>query len=59
MQLMMINFYAKRWKEISEDTKDVSVSIPNVSLGSNDKILSSILELTDYTDRIAVPERKR
>lgn len=55
----MLNFYAKRWKEISEETKDSTVNIPNVSSGSNDKILSSILELTDYADRIAMPERKR
>ena len=53
---MMLNFYAKRWKEISEDTKDVNVNIPQLSHGSNDKILSSILELTDYADRISLPQ---
>ena len=59
---MMINFYAKRWKEMAEDSKDVNVNVPNVAPGNNDKILSSILELTDYADRIALPtasERKR
>jgi hypothetical protein len=57
----MLNFYAKRSKEIGEESKDVTVSVPNVPAGSNDKILSSILEMTDHADRIAIPqgERKR
>jgi hypothetical protein len=55
----MLNFYAKRWKEVAEESKDVVVSVPNVAPGSHDKILSSILELTDHADRIALPERKR
>lgn len=57
----MLNFYAKRSKEIGEEAKDVAVNVPNVSTGSNDKILSSILEMTDHADRIALPqvERKR
>jgi hypothetical protein len=49
----MINFYAKRHKEINEQCKEVTVALPNLSPVSNDKILSSILELTDHTDRIA------
>jgi len=57
----MLNFYAKRSKEITEESKDVTVNVPNLSAGNNDKILSSILELTDNADRIAVPygDRKR
>ena len=57
----MLNFYAKRSKEIGEESKDVTVSVPNMPAGSNDKILSSILEMTDHADRITVPqgERKR
>lgn len=58
----MINFYAKRWKEIAEETKDITVNIPSVPQGGNDKVLSSILELTDYTDRInygSPTEKKR
>lgn len=50
--MLMINFYAKRHKEINEQCKEVSVVLPNLSPVSNDKILTSILELTDYTDRI-------
>ena len=57
--MVMINFYAKRWKEIAEESKDVSVNVPSVQGGSNDRVLSSILELTDSADRIAMPERRR
>lgn len=60
--MVMINFYAKRWKEIAEETKDITVNIPSVPQGGNDKVLSSILELTDYTDRInygSPTEKKR
>lgn len=39
----MINFYAKRWKEIAEETKDITVNIPAIPQGGNDKVLSSIL----------------
>ena len=56
---MMLNFYAKRWKEISEESKDVNVNIPQLSHGNNDKILSSILEVTDYTDRITMPQEHK
>lgn len=51
----MINFYAKRWKEIADESKDVTVNVPSVQTGSNDRVLSSILELTDSADRIAMP----
>lgn len=58
--MVMINFYAKRWKEMTEESKDVAINVPAVPQNSNDKMLSSILELTDYTDRIAIGgERKK
>lgn len=57
--MMMLNFYSKRWKEISEESKDVNINVPQLPPGSNDKILSSILELTDNVDRIALVDRKR
>lgn len=31
----MINFYAKRWKEIAEESKDVTVNVPPVPPASN------------------------
>ena len=48
----MINFFAKRWKELSEETKDTNVPVPTVAGGGNERILASILELTDHIDRI-------
>lgn len=41
--MVMINFYAKRWKEMAEESKDVSISVPAPPPSNNDKILSSIL----------------
>lgn len=52
MKMLMVNFFAKRHKEINEECKEVSVSLPNLAPSSNDKILSSILELTDHVERI-------
>jgi hypothetical protein len=31
----MLNFYAKKWKEITEETKDTNVNIPTVTLPNN------------------------
>jgi len=50
----MLNFFAKRWKEIAEESKDVNIAVPPIPVGTNDKVLSSILELTDHVDRIAL-----
>ena len=38
---------------MGEESRDASVSIPTIPLASNEKVLSSILELTDYADRIS------
>jgi hypothetical protein len=61
--MLLINFYAKRHKEINEECKEVSVVLPTLSPLSNERILSSILELTDYAEKIdyggLVKERKR
>ena len=54
----MVNFFAKRHKEINEECKEVSVSLPNLAPLSNDKILSSILELTDHVERIVYGTEK-
>jgi predicted nucleic acid-binding Zn ribbon protein len=50
--MAILNFYAKKWKEISEESKDTPISIPAIPPPNNDKILSAILELTDYADRL-------
>lgn len=50
--LLILNFYAKRWKEMGDESRDSSVNIPNIPPMSNEKVLSSILELTDYAERI-------
>jgi len=41
--MVMINFYAKRWKEMNEETKDVAINVPAPPQSTNDKILSAIL----------------
>lgn len=56
--MLMVNFFAKRHKEINEECKEVSVSLPNLAPLSNDKILSSILELTDHVERIVYGNEK-
>ena len=50
--MLMVNFYAKRHKELTEECKEVTVSLPNLAPINNEKILAAILELTDYADRI-------
>ncbi len=50
--MLMINFYAKRHKDINEQCKEVTVALPALAPPSNDKILTAILELTDHADRI-------
>ncbi len=48
----MLNFYAKKWKEISEETKDANVNIPTISLPNNEKILGAILDLSDVVEKL-------
>ncbi len=48
----MLNFYAKKWKEISEETKDASVNVPTISLPNNEKILGAILDLSDVVEKL-------
>jgi hypothetical protein len=56
----MLNFYAKKWREISDETKDAPISVPQVVVGNNEKVLSAILEVTDYVERIGqYGEKKR
>lgn len=58
--MLMVNFYAKRHKEINEQCKEVTVALPSLAAPSNDKILSTILELTDHADRIVyAPEQEQ
>jgi hypothetical protein len=55
----MLNFYAKKWREISEECKDASVSISTISLPNNEKILGSILDLTDLVEKLSSGGGKR
>jgi hypothetical protein len=48
----MLNFYAKKWKDISEECKDTTVSIATVSLPNNEKILGGILDLVDSVEKV-------
>lgn len=42
----MLNFYAKKWKEITEEYKEQSnITITTISLPNNEKILGTILDL--------------
>lgn len=44
----MLNFYAKKWKEITEECKEQSVYVPAVTLPSNEAVLGSVLDLLDH-----------
>jgi len=48
----MLNFYAKKWKEISEETRDANVNVPTISLPNNEKILGGILDLSDAVEKL-------
>jgi hypothetical protein len=58
----MLNFYARKWKEINEEAKDSSVSVPVLNLPTNEKVLASILDINDHVDKICLTnglERRR
>lgn len=57
----MLNFYAKKWKEISEECKEQSVYVPAVTLPSNEAVLGSVLDLLDHVEKIGAltASRKR
>lgn len=43
----MLNFYAKKWKDITDDCREQStINIATMSLPSNERILGAILDLT-------------
>ena len=48
----MLNFYAKKWKEINDECKEQNVSVSTVAIPNNEKILGGILDLTEHVDRI-------
>lgn len=52
MQLFVLNFYAKKWKEMGEEVKDSQIVVPQVAATNHERTLSSILEATDYVGRI-------
>ena len=49
---MVLNFYAIRHKQINEETKDVPAAPAKIAPVNSERILNTILELTDYTDKI-------
>lgn len=55
----MLNFYAKKWREISEECKDATMNISTISLPNNEKILGSILDLTDMVEKLSSGGGKR
>ena len=57
----MLNFYAKKWKEISEECKEQSVYVATISLPSNESILGSILDLAESVEKMGslAASRKR
>jgi hypothetical protein len=57
--LLLLNFYAKRWKEISEESKEGVGSIPAVVAPSNERLLASILDIADGADRLTPGVEKR
>ena len=50
----MLNFYAKKWKDINDECKDVSVAVPSINLPNNEKTLAAILDLSDQVDRLSI-----
>jgi hypothetical protein len=48
----LLNFYAKKWKDINEESREQSLNISPVQLPNNEKTLGLILDLTEQIDRI-------
>lgn len=53
--MVALNFYARKWKEINEEAKESHVNLAAVPPSNNEKILSSILEVTDHIEKISQP----
>ena len=49
--MILQNFYAKKGKNIKDEAKDVQINVPPKP-SSMEKVLASILETTDYLNRI-------
>ena len=52
--MVLLNFYAKKWKEMGDEAKEVAISIPHTTGLSPEKTVSCILELTDAVGGIRV-----
>lgn len=51
-QMFLLNFYAKKWKDMNEEVKDNQIAVPQVPAPNAERTLSSILETTDYVGKI-------
>ena len=49
---MFLNFYAKKYREIQEESREVDMGIPSATVASNEPILSAILDIGDQVTRI-------
>lgn len=50
--MFLLNFYAKKWKDMNEEVKDNQIAVPQVPAPNAERTLSSILETTDYVGKI-------
>lgn len=52
MQIVFLNFYAKKWQEMRNEEKEPEREIPHVAVPSNEPILTDILDVSDHASRI-------
>ena len=52
MQIVFLNFYANKWKQIQDEIKDNDAHVPAKTLPSNEAVLSAILDANDHVVRI-------
>ena len=48
----LLNFYSKKWKDISEESREQNLNISSVQLPNNERTLGLILDLTEQIDKI-------
>ncbi len=49
----MLNFYAKKWRSMNEETKENQINVPVITFPNHERTLASILEVTDSISKIS------
>lgn len=55
--MFLLNFYAKKWKDMNEEVKDNQIAVAQVPAPNAERTLASILETTDYVGKIRLAGR--